>query len=434
MKRLTTSLAAMAAVGALTLTGCSSGGGGEGGDVQLQMVETLTNPARSAVLKELIAGFEEENPGITVELVSPPTEQALTTVQQMLQAGNGVDVLEVQDSTVGPFTANKWIYDMNADLEGWDGWDALTENAKKFANPDGPTHMMPYGFYGLSLFYRTDMIEEAGFDEPPHSWEDLVEIASAVNDPASNQYGYAFRGGTNGNSNAAAIITAYAADLIDPEDAFRLADGSGTVFSTDEAQQAMDDYLELFKNGSPPSSIAWGYPEMVQGFSSGSTAFLLQDPEVIATIRDDSTLTEDQWSTTPLLVGPSGKAAQPIATAGWGIAESSEHKEEAIKLIKYLASGDAPLTFAKGNSLVPILTSAADDPFFSEGPWATYVEMNEDPDTYLNVAQPRGVAWWTEWGEKADRELQQVLLGEMTTQDLLAEWDAYWSEKYASEE
>src|SRR3546814_8809612 len=73
-------------------------------------------------------------------------------------------------------------------------------------------------------------------------------------------------------------------------------------------------------------------------------------------------------------------AAQPLASAGWGVAESSEHKDEAVALVEFLSSGEAPLTFAKGNSLIPILTSAQDDPFFSEGPWATYVAMNEQPD------------------------------------------------------
>ena len=438
MRNTRRSLLAVAAVtaGALALSGCSGGGGGGGGgedgEVQLQMVETLTNPARSAILKELIAGFEEENPGVTVELVSPPSEQAVSTVQQMLQAGNGIDVLEVQDSTIGPFSSNDWLYDMNGDLEGWEGWDALTDNALRFAQPDGPTYMMPYGFYGLSLFYRTDLVEEAGFEGPPHSWEEMIDQAKAINDPSQNRYGYAFRGGSNSASNVVAIIEAYVADDLDVENAFLLENGD-TIFSAPEAQEAMDKYMELFTEGSPPSSIAWGYPEMVQGFSSGSTAFLLQDPEVIATIRESSTLTEEQWSTTPLLVGPTGKAAQPIATAGWGVADSSEQKEEAMELIKYLASGDAPLTFAKGNSLVPILKSAADDPFFSEGPWATYVTMNEDPETYLNVTQPRGVAWWQEWSEKSDRELQEVLLGQTSTADLLATWDEYWSGKFASE-
>lgn len=57
-----------------------------------------------------------------------------------------------------------------------------------------------------------------------------------------------------------------------------------------------------------------------------------------------------------------------MATAGWGgVAESSKHKEEAVKLVKWL-SGDVSTTFAEGDSLVPILADAADDEFFKTGP------------------------------------------------------------------
>ncbi|BCW51891.1 hypothetical protein StoSoilB13_42330 (plasmid) [Arthrobacter sp. StoSoilB13] len=120
---------------------------------------------------------------------------------------------------------------------------------------------------------------------------------------------------------------------------------------------------------------------------------------------------------------------QPVASAGWGIAESSKSKPEAVKLIKYLAQGDAATTFSKDNSLVPILKSAAQDSFYSTGPWAAYVKMTENPATYVSAIQPRSVSWWTEWIKKSDGELQRVLTGQMSTAELLASWDTYWTEK-----
>lgn len=418
----------------LALTACSGSGNDEGsgdGDVTLQMVESLTNPARTELIRGLLDRFEDENPGITVNLVSPPTEQADKTIQQMLQSGKGVDVLEVRDLTVGPFSNNSWLYDMTDDLSSWEGWDALTENARAVAEGDGATYYVPYGFYGLSLFYRTDLVEAAGFDGPPHSWKDLLEQASAIQDPSTNTYGYAFRGGQNGFTNVVVAIEAYVADELDTDDAFLLNDGS-TIFSAPEAQEAVDDYFALFEQASPPSAVSWGYPEMVAGFTNGSTAFLLQDPEVIAAVQD-SNLTEDQWSTAPLLVGPTGKAAQPLATAGWGVAEASEHKDAAVKLVQFLASEEPATEFAQANSLVPIIAAAADDEYYSTGPWTSYVTMTENPDTYINVTQPRGVSWWTEWAQKADQDVQNVLLGNMTTAELLESWDAYWTDKYEAQ-
>lgn len=413
---------------ALALTGCS--GQASDGSITLQMVESITNPARTEVLKGLISDFETKNPGITVELISPPSEQADQKIQQMLQSKSGIDVLEVRDITVGPFSTNGWLHDMSSELADWDSWDNLTENAAKYAkNADGKTYYVPYGFYGLSLFYRTDLVEAAGFDGPPASWDDLLEQASAIQDPSKNQYGYAFRGGTNGNTNVVVAIEAYLADQIDQDNAFKLTDGS-TIFSAPEALDALNTYFSIFEKASPPSSVAWGYPEMVEAFSNGSTAFLLQDPEVIATVAQSEAVGADQWSTAPLLTGPTGKAIQPMATAGWGTAESSEHKAEAAKLISFLSEGDASTTFAEKNSLVPILKDAAESDFYKTGTWASYVTMNENPDTYISAVQPRDSAWWTEWIQKSDSELQQVLIGQMTQKELLASWDSYWVDKW----
>ncbi|GAB3286201.1 ABC transporter substrate-binding protein [Kineosporia babensis] len=421
--------AAAATATALVLSGCgSSGGSGDG--TTITMVETLTNPGRTQVIRQLISDFEKAHPDIEVELISPPTNQADQKLQQMLQSGRGVDVFEAKDTKVGPYAANGWVYDMTSDLESWDGWDELTENAVTYSKQDGKTNYIPYGFYGLSLFYRTDRVQEAGFSGPPASWPDLLEQAQALNKPDENQFGYAFRGGTNAQGNAVAVIEAYLAEDVDTENAFLLKSG-GTIFADPRAKQAMDDYFQLFAKGSPPSSVAWGYPEMVQGFSGGSTAFLLQDPEVIATVRGSDAITEEQWSVAPMPVGPSGKAIQPIASAGWGIAESSEQKPEAIELIKFLSSGDAATTFDKENSLVPILRTAQEDEFYSTGPWAAYVEMTNAPETYINAVQPRGVAWWTEWEQKADSDIQRVLVGDLNTADMLAGWDEYWTTKLA---
>lgn len=430
MKKKLTAITALGVAAVLALSGCGGGDTAADGKVTLKMVESLTNPTRTETLKTLLAGFEKENPNIKVDLISPPTDSADQKIQQMLQSGKGIDVVEARDITVGSFGANKWLYDMSADLKDWDGWANLTENAVNYSKQDGKTYYIPYGFYGLSLFYRTDLVKEAGFSGPPASWKDLLEQSEKLNQPDANKFGYAFRGGTNANSNAVAVIEAYTADQIDKENAFKLTNGK-TIFSAPEAQTAMDDYLELFKKGSPPSSVAWGYPEMVQGFSNGSTAFLLQDPEVIATVKESKSIKADQWSVAPLLTGPTGKAIQPVATAGWGIAESSTAKPEAVKLIKYLSQGEPATQFSKDNSLVPILKSAAEDPFYSTGPWAAYVTMTENPETYISAVQPRGVAWWTEWIKKSDGELQRVLTGKMTTKELLASWDSYWTEKMA---
>ena len=80
--KILTTAAGFGTVAVLALTGCSAGSGpSDDGSVQLQMVESLTNPARTELLRGLLDDFEKANPKITVTLVSPPTEQADQKIQ-----------------------------------------------------------------------------------------------------------------------------------------------------------------------------------------------------------------------------------------------------------------------------------------------------------------------------------------------------------------
>lgn len=110
-------MAGAGGLAATALAACDSPGGGSSSGDELQMVESLTSPDRTALLRSLLDQFEKENEGITVKLVSPPTEQADQKIQQMLQAGSGIDVLEVRDLTVGPFSNNGWLYDMTKETK-----------------------------------------------------------------------------------------------------------------------------------------------------------------------------------------------------------------------------------------------------------------------------------------------------------------------------
>ena len=131
-KKQMLSLVGIGFAAVLALSGCSAPAQ-SGGTVTLQMVESLTNPVRTKVIKGLLADFEKANPKIKVDLISPPTDQADQKIQQMLQSGTGVDVVEVRDITVGPFSTNGWLSDMSTERKGWKGWADLTTNATKYA-------------------------------------------------------------------------------------------------------------------------------------------------------------------------------------------------------------------------------------------------------------------------------------------------------------
>jgi multiple sugar transport system substrate-binding protein len=414
-----------------TTAACSSGASGSTGGAQetLNMVESLTAPDRTVLLKSMIADFEKANPNIQVNLISPPTESADQKIQQMLQSQNGIDVMEVRDFTAGSFSTNGWLYDMTDDLNKWPARSDLTDAAQQGGKVKGHSYFVPYGFYLGSLFYRKDLVSKAGFPAPPHSWDDVLKQAEAINNPSKNVYGYAFRGAKHSDFDLTQMIMTYLGNKVQVSNAFKLKDGS-TIFTAPEAKQAVNTYAEIFKKVSPPSAIAWGYPEQVQGFNSGTTAFLMQSQEIIAALNKSTAFSPDQYATAPLPVGPMGTASQVLGSAGWGVAKSSKHIAASVKLVEFLTSGAESIKFAKGNFMVPNVKSADSDPFFKSPPWAAFATMDKQPNTYLLVTEPDQVSWWTAWQAKADADVQNLLLGKMTTDALLSGWDKYWTDKW----
>lgn len=408
------------------LVGCSSDESKDSDVVTLKMVESLTSPERTKLLKEMLSDFQVENPDIKVELISPPLENADQKISQMLNAEASLDILEVRDQTLKQFSTNNYIEDLSPYIEDWDDWDSINENAKANAKfVDDTPYYVPYGLYQKVLFYRTDWFEEAGIDVP-ETWDDLYNAAKELTDPSKNRFGYSFRGGAGGQDYVEFTTWAYVGEDIDPEEGYFTKDGE-PMFSTSEAKEGLEMFVDLYEDASPPDSISWSYPEMVEGFTSGVTAMLIQDPEVISVATDN--MEEGTWDTAPLPKGPSGVAQQTVGAAGWGMTSYSEHKEEAWKLIQFLSEPDQNLHFAKNNSLIPIHKSAADDAFFSEGYFEPYIKMNEDMDVYKAVNRPIGYKGWGEFRGIQDKDIQSLLLGDLSIDEALDKWSEYWVEQ-----
>ncbi|MEU4546365.1 extracellular solute-binding protein [Nonomuraea dietziae] len=162
---------------------------------------------------------------------------------------------------------------------------------------------------------------------------------------------------------------------------------------------------------------------MVQGFTSGVTGMLIQDPEVIKTVEESGVTS---WSTAPIPKGPTGYAFQPVGYAGWGVTSFSAHKAQAVKLVQFLSEARQSLRFAKGNSLIPISSSAQSDPQFSQGAWKAYLEAQKDPKQVITI-RPVDSPGWSQFLVDSDRDVQALLTGKKSTAEVLKAWDEFWT-------
>lgn len=413
-----------------TLSGCSSSdtkgstdGGASSGTVTLKMIESLTSPARTDVIKKMIASFESANPNIKVELISPPLESADNKISTMLAAKEDLDVLEVRDVTVKQFVTNKWIADLTPYTSSWSNYKDLNANSIAMANYiDQKPYYIPYGLYQKMLFYRKDWFDQKGLT-PPKTWEDLSKAAKTLTDPANNRFGYSFRGGSGADGYIVDLLRDYNGKNVNTDDTMFLKSGA-TIFSTPEAKQGMQLYVSLYKDGSPKDSVNWAFAEQVQGFVSGATAMLIQDPDTIDPVKQK--LKEGTWATAPMPTGPTGASHYKVGAAGWGVTSYSKHPKEAWKLIEFISSPEQNAVFTKVAGVIPIHNSASVDKYFKEGAYKPYIDMANDTAHYIPYKPETDYKGFGEWRNVVQQDAQAILLGKMSIDDALKKWDAYW--------
>lgn len=166
---------ALLAIGSLALGACSSGGGGGGGDeTTITFMPVVSDNLSEELWSEIISGFEEENPNITVELVSPAGQEYVAYARTLLASGNFPDVLLAQNPDLAQQGA---LQPLNESfVEGFNNYEDTAL--------DGEYYYVPTAVQPQSLiWYNEDLFAQAGIDEvptDPDSFAAALESLAAV--------------------------------------------------------------------------------------------------------------------------------------------------------------------------------------------------------------------------------------------------------------
>jgi multiple sugar transport system substrate-binding protein len=293
-----------------------------------------------ADLKPLIEAFERDNPGINVEIFeATPTNYPSLAAE--LQAGT-LDVVRDYRSTMATNVRSGTFEPLDPMLETGDwgkvrqdyfkgSWEGLQVGGKQFAVPAG---LDPYVAY-----INLDAFAAAGVEPPQADWtvEDLLMLASQVNQPEGTPgetQGVVYGFGTYYLS-ADPIIFAYlkGGGIVDDFDK-----PTKVLISDPRTVEATSWYASLILKYkvSPRAAIVSAYFR-----SGGITTAENQGYCAIwfSTFSSrggpDTAKWQFKWKMLPL-----PRDAQSISVGdvdGYYIPANSQHKQEALKLIRYLS-------------------------------------------------------------------------------------------------
>ena len=130
----------------------------DSGVVELNFIETLPSPSRTALIQSMIDEFEAQNPDIKINLISPPYEQAENKMTMMLNAGEKLDIVESRDATIMQLLNNGHVISLEGYLADWEHSDDFMDISWRAARTVGDeAYILPMIYFAKGLnFYLTE--------------------------------------------------------------------------------------------------------------------------------------------------------------------------------------------------------------------------------------------------------------------------------------
>lgn len=284
------------------------------------------------VVPSLLVEFEREHPGIRVELQALPLtaahEKFLTAfagdaLPDLAQLGN---TWLPELATLGALEPLQPRIDASPVVRSDDYFPGIWDTNVI----DGRVYGVPWYVDTRLLFYRKDLLAQAGFAAPPRDWREWKQALAAIKrDAGPDKYSILLP------LNEYEPLLNLAAQLPDP--LLRDDDARGN-FQSAGFRRAFEFYLEMFKQGWAPPMSATQISNVWDEFANGFYAFYITGPWNVGEFqRRLPAHLQSDWGTAPL-PGPDGPGAAIGGGSSLVMFESSKHKDEVWQLIEFLSA------------------------------------------------------------------------------------------------
>jgi ABC-type glycerol-3-phosphate transport system substrate-binding protein len=301
-------------------------------------------------MKKLAKEFEAEYPNITIKFENVPAESAGQVLTTRIAGNNAPDVAYVNASDTADYAARGAAADLTSYIERSDvvNPDDYVDAFSNFVTYEDKLWGLPMGGETTGLFYRTDLFEEAGIEEPPATWEEFEEVAAALTDEEAGQYGYVV---------FASEAAYYWYPWLYQAGGDLLSEDGEILFTSDEAKEAAEYYVGLTES-SPPDYLNSNSWDGRVAFAEGQAAMYMAGAWFAGTLTEEFPDIEGKWATAPLPEGPAG-CKTTIAGDALVMMDQTDVSDAAWLWMEFLSRPDiiARMTYQAEGTLLPPLTS-----------------------------------------------------------------------------
>lgn len=342
---------ALAAVGALALTGCGSGfsesdGAGSGeltsSDDALTVLIGSSGDAETEAVTDAVAAWAEES-GTDAEVsVASDLPQQLS---QGFSSGKPPDVFYLSTESLPGYASNGSLLAYGDQLDNKD--DFYPTLVDSFTYED-EFYCAPKDFSTLALVINTDLWTQAGLTDAdiPTTWEELATVSATLTTPEHV-------GLTMG-----AEYQRVGAFMVEAGGNLTNDDSTEATADSEENVEALTYVKSLLEEGSLkfPKDIGAGWGG--EAFGKSLSAMAIEGNWITGAMQSD--FPEVNYTIAELPEGPAGPGTLQFSNC-WGIAADSPNQEDALDLVENLTSAESQLAFSAAFGPMPSIESAAED-------------------------------------------------------------------------
>lgn len=299
---------------------------------QQRLVSVWAMGREGEVIAQLLPQFRKLHPDIEVRIQQLPWTAAHQKLLTALAGEATPDLCQLGNTWIPEFVALKALEPLDQSLAR-----SATVQASDYFPGIWDTNIIGGTLYGVPwyidtrlLFYRRDLLAEAGFADPPRSWEEWSRMLAAIKARVGPE-----------RYSVLLPLDEFAPLLVlaiqQPEPLLR-EDGRYGNFRSAGFRRALAFYREMFqRQWAPPitgTQISNVWDELGRGYYS----FYISGPWNIGEFK--RRLPPEQqgtWMTAPM-PGPDGPGASLAGGSSLVIFRRSRHKQDAWLLLEFLSS------------------------------------------------------------------------------------------------
>ncbi|MFO8065618.1 MAG: extracellular solute-binding protein [Spirochaetia bacterium] len=356
--------------------------------------------------------FEENHPNINVEFRAVKNDEYNTVLATALEGDQGPDVMQLR-AYGGLQRYTDFLLPIGDKVEGLSDFSD-SSLASATGREDGNVYGVPFANQVLGVYYNKDIFEEHGVSEPDN-WSEFIELMDTLEENDVTPL-------ANGGQAAWMLEIMFGAigpNFYGGNDFYEEVTDGDTTFTDERFVEALDRMNDLSEY-MPSGYMGIDYATMQANFFTEQAAMFIGGSFEAAFFQEQNPDLDIGVFPAPAPEELDEPYIGTWADGSYGVNAETEHQEEALQLVQFMASQEFGTMFTNSLSQISPIPGVEADP--NEVPvLAQFTSMTaEYPTTpYIMLV---GFRWDQPTGSVAlQNSLQGMLQGDLTPEEVAEE-------------